>query len=626
MKKKRINGHRSRLGTNGKPCPVKHNDRTFNVANAEHINSDDIDKNIYWRFDKAADIYTDNQPPSFDQYEHNYYVQNFSEQLKKHNEKQIAIRHKERIQTMEEFRRNRLRCPEEVIITIGNRNNRIDVELMQKFFEDFVAWHNKQYPNAQIIDGALHLDEPDASPHIHARQIWFTDNGEYKEICQEKALSAMGIMPPDLNKKVGRYNNAKMTYTAAIRAKMIDLAKSYNLEIEENPREKSKSGRKLDDYKAETKKFELELYKEQLECVVNHLDAEETKLFKLDEKNRGLEAKIKEKEEKLAELEQKNAELDALNQKITNKNLQLDAINEKLEQKKKEEHDLQSKIDKSKLSLEEINEASNKGKNELERINQELKQLQNQESDMIFEKTNIAAVLQEKISQTRTITVSEKEQIMNLFACYQLIQTEHEKKIKELKRKKEEADEIAEKNDAVYQENLRKSAELLQQEENINKKSRELKIKEKDFQQKVKDEVDNQTMELSNSIDNLNAENGRLKLENQKLNDTLTDKINELKNQTLQLEQNINKLSIIHSELDNAKKEIADLNKTNEDLNSYLLESNKIARFYYAEATETEEWNLFDLNMQEIKEEYYQALEQKEKEQRKNKSHGMDRY
>ena len=178
----------------------------------------------------------------------------------------------------------------------------------------------------------------------------------------------------------------------------------------------------------------------------------------------------------------------------------------------------------------------------------------------------------------------------------------------------------------LYISNLRKSAELLQQEENINKKSRELKIKEKDFQQKVKDEVDNQTMELSNSIDNLNAENGRLKLENQKLNDTLTDKINELKNQTLQLEQNINKLSIIHSELDNAKKEIADLNKTNEDLNSYLLESNKIARFYYAEATETEEWNLFDLNMQEIKEEYYQALEQKEKEQRKNKSHGMDRY
>lgn len=105
---------------------------------------------------------------TLDEYEEKVYEKYFSTALEKRNEKQIKARHKDRVQSMEQYRLNAKFCPEESIWTIGNRDNRIEPELLKKIWEEFTAWHKETYPNVLMLDATLHLDEPNAAPHIHS--------------------------------------------------------------------------------------------------------------------------------------------------------------------------------------------------------------------------------------------------------------------------------------------------------------------------------------------------------------------------------------------------------------------------------------------------------------------------
>ena len=114
------------------------------------------------------------------------------------------------------------------------------------------------------MDWALHLDE--STPHIHERHVFDCEN-KYGEVApqQEKALEALGFDLPDPNKPLSRRNNRKITFDAACRKMLFEIAKRHGLELEE---EAEYGNRKY----LEKQDFILAKQKEQLAAQQSKLD------------------------------------------------------------------------------------------------------------------------------------------------------------------------------------------------------------------------------------------------------------------------------------------------------------------------------------------------------------------
>ena len=95
-------------------------------------------------------------------------------------------------------------------------------------------FHERFGKHVHILDWALHLDE--GTPHIHERHVFDCEN-KYGEIApqQEKALEALGFELPKPDKPLGRYNNRKITFDAACRTMLFEIAKHHGLELDEVP-------------------------------------------------------------------------------------------------------------------------------------------------------------------------------------------------------------------------------------------------------------------------------------------------------------------------------------------------------------------------------------------------------
>ncbi len=260
MAKKRVGGHRGRKGDSGKVISARHNDRNFDLENAEHIDKNLTAKNKIWKH--QADLDTGNEQ-TLDDYEQTVYKKYFSTALEKRNEAQIKNRHKDRVQSMEQFRRNAKACPEEVIWTIGKAGEAIDPQPFIELFEEYMKWHTDTFHNILPLDSALHIDEPQAAPHIHQRQVWLVatvdeESGEkYFRVNQGDALEEMGIERPNPNAKESKTNNAKVTYTAMCRQKMRDIAEAHGIEIEREADRKGKNGLTIVEYKLQMRQKEL---------------------------------------------------------------------------------------------------------------------------------------------------------------------------------------------------------------------------------------------------------------------------------------------------------------------------------------------------------------------------------
>lgn len=263
----KANIHRGRTNTKGQVFSAKHNDRDFSLENAEHIDPILVQKNIVWKFDTSVDEYN---LKTLDNYEQAFYEKNFSTTLDKRNEKQIANRHKDRVWNMEQFRTSQQYCPEEDIFNIGKHGDTVDPQIVKECFEEYLEWHKTHFPNVIFLDAALHLDEPNAAPHIQSRQLYVIkrtdeDGQTYFDISQKDALAAMGIERPDPTKKAGKHNNAKMTYTAMAREKWLDIAESHGLDIDREPQDKSLSGLTLLQLKVRTAEEKIEAAEKNLE-------------------------------------------------------------------------------------------------------------------------------------------------------------------------------------------------------------------------------------------------------------------------------------------------------------------------------------------------------------------------
>lgn len=231
------NGRTSHLGA----FTPKHNDRNFNIKNAEHIDPERVKNNRYWNW-TGKEI-------TFEDAEIAFYEKHISAHLEVQNARYRAQRHAERVKSMDEYRRSPQTCPEEVILQIGKLGDSIPADMMARIIQEQINWEQKTFPGVRVLDVALHMDEQGA-PHIHERRAWvYTDKDGNSAISQNKSLEQMGVELPNPDRPRGRFNNRKQTFSKKCREHLLQICREHGLEIEEIPQEKSRSGRELEDYK-----------------------------------------------------------------------------------------------------------------------------------------------------------------------------------------------------------------------------------------------------------------------------------------------------------------------------------------------------------------------------------------
>ena len=241
-----LNSGRKRK-TDKKTFSSRHNDRDFD-SNPEHIAKDKSDKNVIWSW-CGTEI-------SFDQGELKYYEETFDAQLEQTNQNYIKSRHKERVVTMDEWRKKTMHAPEEQLIQIGNVENCPDVETSLQCFNEYLGrlndWNDEHGNPFFILNWAMHQDEMGA-PHVHLRRAWpYLDEGTgLTTTDQTKALLKAGVLPPEPEKKISKKNNPKMTFDKMCREKWIFIARSPGLEIEYTPKPRDEVGKTLEEFQKE---------------------------------------------------------------------------------------------------------------------------------------------------------------------------------------------------------------------------------------------------------------------------------------------------------------------------------------------------------------------------------------
>ena len=234
----KLTRHNGRAGAHGTYNP-KHNDRSFNLANSEHIDPERAKGNIYWDcFHGFRSALAPPRPGSiwratFSDVERQFYESRYSNFVESQNERNAKIRHTERNRSIPDLLSSRKTCPEETIYQLGTLDEHASAEdllnIVTEFIEEFKA---KFGDHVHVLDWALHLDE--STPHIHERHVFDCEN-KYGEVApqQEKALEASGFDLPNPDKSLSRRNNRKITFDATCRKMLFEIAKRHGLDLEE---------------------------------------------------------------------------------------------------------------------------------------------------------------------------------------------------------------------------------------------------------------------------------------------------------------------------------------------------------------------------------------------------------
>lgn len=256
--------HNGRTGKEGVYNP-KHNDRNFDLSNAEHIDPERTKNNWYWNC-------FDNPNMSFEEVERNFYEEHCAAHLKAQNERYIRQRHKERVRTLDEYRTSWRTCPEETILMVGNKDEYIPRNTLQHICEDFRNWEEKTFPGLHVLDMALHVDEEGAH-HIHERKIWlYIDKQGNEAVGQNQALEQAKIELPYPDKPRGRYNNRKQTFSKIAREKFVDICRNYGLRTLEEPSKNSRSGLTLIQYMTEQEMKKVSHLQKQEDFIASQLE------------------------------------------------------------------------------------------------------------------------------------------------------------------------------------------------------------------------------------------------------------------------------------------------------------------------------------------------------------------
>lgn len=262
----RLTANRGRRHKNGAKFSSVHNDRQFDVENAPHIDQTRTPNNHYWYW-----CQNDFPGMTFEQAEKQFYSEMFQAALDAQNARHIKSRHKERIKSMEDWYENQNMCPEEMIFQIGNKSvGQPTYEKIQTILTKFMQWSRGKYPQVHFLTSGYHADEH--SDHFQIRQVYIGHDKDGNPVpVQNQCLLEMGVPLPDPSKKESKYNNRKVTYSKICRDKLFEIAKEMGLELIEEPREKGRSGREMDEVKTEGIRKDMEKARQQAEKAQEEL-------------------------------------------------------------------------------------------------------------------------------------------------------------------------------------------------------------------------------------------------------------------------------------------------------------------------------------------------------------------
>ena len=233
----KLTRHNGRAGTHGTYNP-KHNDRNFDLTNSEHIDPERAKGNIYGDCVHGFRSALSPQDPddlaaTFSEVERQFYESRYSNFVESQNERNAKIRHTERNRSIPDLLSSRKTCPEETIYQLGTKDDHASGEVLLAVVTEFIEEFKARFgDHVHVLDWALHLDE--STPHIHERHVFDCEN-KHGEVApqQEKALETLGFELPDPDKPLSRRNNRKITFDAACRKMLFDIAKRHGLELEE---------------------------------------------------------------------------------------------------------------------------------------------------------------------------------------------------------------------------------------------------------------------------------------------------------------------------------------------------------------------------------------------------------
>lgn len=206
--------------------PANHNSRSDFKVMSSNIDFTKTKNNWYWNcFTGDTD-----QKQNFKKVEEEYYTKNYTASLNAQNERHIKQRHPKRCKTMEQIINGKNTKPHEQILQFGNEDDHATREQLLDILKDYVKWYNERFPQAVILDMALHMDE--TTPHIHIRRVFEVETEDGKKVLQGQALREMGLERPNPKLPNGQYNNELMTFTAMNRDKLTEIAIAHGLTIE----------------------------------------------------------------------------------------------------------------------------------------------------------------------------------------------------------------------------------------------------------------------------------------------------------------------------------------------------------------------------------------------------------
>ena len=254
----------------GRTGNAKHNDRSFLEGKTEQEQKElaphiDLTKTANNRIGVRgqAEWYS---PGEVDiaAVERDFYARRYGVAQDAKNCRYEAQRHPERRRTTDDLYTGRQTRPEEIILQIGSKDekvsNRIFGACLQDYLKELDTWNREHGNHMHVLSIALHGDE--TSPHAHIRRCWDYTGRDGPVLGQDKALQAAGVPLPDLEKPKGRYNNRKMTFDAMMRDRWLDICQAHGLDIDREPvpgmRHKDKAdyirdaiGREIEEAKAE---------------------------------------------------------------------------------------------------------------------------------------------------------------------------------------------------------------------------------------------------------------------------------------------------------------------------------------------------------------------------------------
>ena len=304
--------------------PANHNSRSDFKVMSSNIDFTKTKNNWYW------DCFTHDteQNQNFKKVEEEYYTKNYTASLNAQNERHIKQRHPKRCKTMDQIINGKNTKPHEQILQLGGKDNHATREQLLDVLKDYVKWHTENFPQAVILDMALHMDE--TTPHVHIRRVFEVETEDGKKLLQGQALKEMGLERPNPNLPNGQFNNELMTFTGMNRDKLNEIAIAHGLDIE------------ITDEKCKTKHLQPEEYK--LKKINKEIEGKIEMNKRLQSQNEQLQSQNEKYEQ---DLQHSKSELEHLNDRLS-------VVNENFEIADSEYQSLKNQLDATREAVKEV--------------------------------------------------------------------------------------------------------------------------------------------------------------------------------------------------------------------------------------------------------------------------------